>query len=53
MARLGVNNLLSIIFGASLIFSCSLISYIFQKRLFNKYKNKVKNTISKEDKPSP
>lgn len=50
MENIGANNLLSIIIGVSLILTCCLTAYLFQKKLFNKYKNEVKNTISKDKK---
>lgn len=37
-------NLLSVALGVSMILACSLIAFMFQKNLFGKYRNKVKNT---------
>lgn len=50
MEDIGINNFISIIVGISLILLCCIISYFFQKYLFGKYKNKVKNIIDKNDK---
>lgn len=41
-------NLISVITGVSMILTCSLIAYLFQKNLFGKYRNKVANTMNKE-----
>lgn len=38
------NNILSIIIGLAMIVSCCLIAYITQKKLFNKYRNKLNDT---------
>lgn len=51
MENIGINNFISIIVGISLILSCCIISYLFQKHLFGKYRNKVKNIVGKNDKP--
>lgn len=48
MENIGFNNLLSIFIGIFIILCCSLISYVFQKHFFSRYKNKVKNIISKD-----
>ncbi|MDF2881211.1 MAG: hypothetical protein K0R54_1768 [Clostridiaceae bacterium] len=48
MQNIGINNLISICIGLFIILCCSLISYLFQKHLFSKYKDKVKNIISKD-----
>jgi hypothetical protein len=40
MDNIGLNNLLSIAIGITVILCCSLITYLFQKHLFKKYKNK-------------
>lgn len=53
MENIGYNNLLSIAIGISVILICCLISYLFQKHLFNKYKNKAKNIINKDNNPTP
>lgn len=47
MQSIGMNNLMSMVIGVFLILSCCVTSYIFQKRLFSKYKNKVKSTTKK------
>lgn len=49
MDRIGINNLISIIIGISLVLTCLLIFYFFQKYLFSKYKNKVKNIVDKDN----
>lgn len=49
MEKIGVNNFISIIIGISLVLTCFLIFYFFQKYLFSKYKNKVKNIVGKDD----
>jgi hypothetical protein len=46
------NNLLSVILGISMIFTCFLISYFFQKHLFSKYRNKLKGTAEDDDNQS-
>jgi len=38
MDSIGYNNILSLAIGAAVIICCSLVSYIFQKHLFKKYK---------------
>lgn len=48
MDRIGVNNLISIIIGISLVLICCSVFYFFQKYLFSKYKNKVKNVSDKD-----
>ena len=53
MKMLGINNVLSVAIGLLVILSCYIISYLFQKRLFNKYKNKVKNIVGKDNKNTP
>jgi len=42
-------NLLSVVTGISMILTCCLIAYYFQKNLFGKYRNKVRNTMDKEN----
>lgn len=48
MNKIGLLNLLSIIIGTSVIIVGSVTAYLFQKHLFDKYKNDVKNTINKD-----
>ncbi|GFP76136.1 hypothetical protein bsdtw1_02233 [Clostridium fungisolvens] len=48
MNKIGLLNLLSLIVGIALIVSGCVTAYLFQKHLFNKYKNEVKNTINKD-----
>lgn len=43
-------NQLSLILGAAIIITCSGITYLFQKKYFNKYKNKVKNSTDMKSK---
>lgn len=40
MENIGINNLFAIAIGITIISCCSLVTYLFQKHLFNKYKNK-------------
>ncbi|WP_368489369.1 hypothetical protein [Clostridium sp. BJN0013] len=51
MENIGINNFISIVIGIFLVLLCCIISYLFQKHLFSKYKNKVKNIVDKDDKP--
>lgn len=43
----GLHNILAVIIGVSLVSTCCLISYLFQKKLFNKYRDKVRNEMDK------
>lgn len=43
----GLNNILAVATGISMITACALVSYIFQKKLFLKYRNKVRNAMDK------
>ncbi|MDP4159431.1 MAG: hypothetical protein Q8911_06665 [Bacillota bacterium] len=43
----GLNNILAVVTGISIVTTCCLISYIFQKKLFNKYRDKVRNEMDK------
>ena len=38
-------NLISIILGVSMILTCCLIAFMFQRHFFSKYRNKVKNIM--------
>lgn len=49
----GLNNILAVVTGISMIIACSLISYIFQKKLFAKYRNKVRNAMDKASSEPP
>ncbi|MFA6941544.1 MAG: hypothetical protein WCQ54_11310 [Clostridiaceae bacterium] len=40
MESIGINNVFSLAIGLSIILCCSLVTYLFQKHLFKKYKNK-------------
>jgi hypothetical protein len=42
-----INNILAAFTGISIITTGCLISYLFQKKLFNKYRDKVRNEIDK------
>lgn len=42
------NNISALIIGISMILGCCLISYMFQRFLFAKYKNKAKNIVKKD-----
>lgn len=42
-------NLLSVLTGLSIISSGCLIAFYFQKNLFSKYRNKVRNVMDKEN----
>lgn len=41
----GLHNILAVITGISIVSTCCLISYVFQKKLFNKYRDKVRNEM--------
>jgi len=41
-------NLYALIIGVSIVLIGSSIAYLFQRKLFGKYRNKVKNTMDKE-----
>ena len=43
----GLNNILAVITGISIVTIGCLISYLFQKKLFNKYRDKVRNEMDK------
>lgn len=43
----GLYNILAIVTGISIITIGCLISYLFQKKLFNKYRDKVRNEMDK------
>lgn len=43
-------NLLGVLTGVAMLSTCSFIAFMFQKFYFNKYKNKVKNVMSKKPK---
>lgn len=47
MNNIGYTNLLSIVTGVLIILTGSLVTYFFQKNLFNKYRNKVGNAMNK------
>lgn len=51
MENIGYNNLLSIAIAISVILICCIISHLFEKYFFSKYKNKVKNIINTDNKP--
>jgi len=42
-----LNNLLAVVTGISIVTTGCLISYLFQKKLFNKYRDKVRNEMDK------
>ncbi len=42
------NNISALITGISMVFVCCLVSYLFQRYLFSKYKNRAKNTMKKD-----
>lgn len=42
------NNIFALITGISMVLGCCLVSYLFQRYLFSKYKNKAKNTMNKD-----
>ena len=43
----GLTNILAVVTGISIVTNGCLISYLFQKKLFNKYRDKVRNTMDK------
>lgn len=42
-----LNNILAVATGISIVAAGCLIAYLFQKKLFNKYRDKVRNEIDK------
>lgn len=40
-------NLLGVLTGITMLLTCSLIAFVFQKYYFGKYRNKVKNAMDK------
>ncbi|MBK1811904.1 hypothetical protein JHL18_14880 [Clostridium sp. YIM B02505] len=52
MNKLGFRNLLSLLIGITIILLGCTTAFLFQKHLFHKYKNKVRNTINKDDPPN-
>jgi hypothetical protein len=49
MNRIGIYNLIAIIIGLSIIIIGLTVSYVFQKYYFSRYKDKVRNTINKDE----
>ncbi|GFZ29844.1 hypothetical protein CSC2_03700 [Clostridium zeae] len=49
MHKIGILNLISRIISVTIIILGCTTAYLFQKHLFSKYKNKVRNTINKDD----
>ncbi len=49
MENINIQNLLSVVTGVCMIITCCLIAYTFQKNLFGKYRNKVRNAMEKEN----
>lgn len=47
METYSLNNILALITGLSIITICLLVSYLFQRNLFNKYRDKVRNEMDK------
>lgn len=47
MENYGVTNVLAVITGISIFSTCCLISLGFQKKFFNKYRDKVRNEVDK------
>ena len=43
----GLYNVLAIVTGICILTTGCLISYLFQKKLFNKYRDKVRNEMDK------
>ena len=43
----GLTNILAVVTGISIVTTGCLISYLFQKKLFNKYRDKVRNEMDK------
>lgn len=42
-----LNNILSVVTGISIVTTGCLISFLFQKKLFSKYRDKVRNEVDK------
>ncbi len=42
-----LNNILAVATGLSIVTTGSLISFLFQTKLFNKYRDKVRNEMDK------
>lgn len=49
----GLNNILAVATGLAMVSTCSLIFIVFQKKLFNKYRNKVRNAMDKARSEAP
>lgn len=49
----GLNNILAVATGITMIMMCTLTFIIFQKKLFNKYRNKVRNAMDKARSEAP
>lgn len=49
MENINIQNLLSIVTGVAIIITGCLIAYLFQRNLFGKYRNKVRNAMEKEN----
>lgn len=49
MNKIGLLNLLSLIMGITIIIAGCVTAYLFQKHLFDKYTNEVKNTTNKDN----
>ncbi|WP_040411896.1 hypothetical protein [Desulfosporosinus sp. OT] len=43
----GLYNILAAVIGISIVTTGCLISYLFQKKLFNKYRDTVRNEMDK------
>ena len=43
----GLNNILAVVTGISIITTGCVISFLFQKNLFNKYHDQVRNELDK------
>lgn len=43
------HNVLAVILGMAIVLLCLTISYLFQKKLFGKYRGKMPNAMDKKD----
>lgn len=49
----GLTNILAVVTGISIVTAGCLISYLFQKKFFNKYRDKVRNELDKANSEPP
>lgn len=47
MEKISYHNVFAVVTGVSMIITCCLTAYLFQKKLFRKYRRKVANIAEK------